>query len=113
MPAVAELFMKPEIPVSVKIPEVLALMANERGVCVSKAIKLAIYALLEAHAAGEYDLSELREAPKSPHARRTTIRLPLAVHDRLEELLFPVPVNVILSAVAHLYLDNPDTLDHV
>lgn len=113
MSAVAELFVKPEIPVSVRIPEELALMAAERGVCVSKAIRLGVYALLEAAEAGETDLSEVRNAPRHAHVRRTTIRLPIGVHDRVEGLLAPLSVSGALAAVASLYLENPDTLDHV
>lgn len=113
MSAVAELFVKPDIPVSVRIPEDLAVLAAERGVCVSKAVCLGVYALLEAESAGEYDLSEITEAPKHTHVRRMTIRLPIAVHDRLEKALAPLPVSAALAAVAGLYLENPDTLDHV
>lgn len=113
MSEISELFIKPEVPVSVRIPDELATLAEERCVSVSKAIKLAVYALMEADAAGEYDLPEMSGSVKHTRSRRMTIRIPLAVHDRLAEAVAPRPVSAALAAIAALFLDNVSMLDHV
>lgn len=114
MSRISELFIRPDVPVSVRVPDALAIMAEHNNASISKVLRLGIYAMMEAIEANEADLEMLMRSEKKDMAkRRMTIRLPLLVHDELNKRLAPQSVSTTLSVLANLYLANPETMENV
>lgn len=112
---ISDMFIKPEIPVEVRVSDAFVKSLDATGVSASRAIKLAAYALLCADTDGLADIRHVlgTEPLAEKGRRRMTVRIPVRVHDEIQSRMAPLTVAGALSKMARLYEDNPESLAHV
>lgn len=113
--SIEKMFEKPEIPVEVRIPEGLTEILSENQVSASRAIKLAVYALLLAETKGECSIPDVikDENLSDMNVKRITVRIPVQVYDMLNASVDPMTVGSALSRISLLYYKNPEVVSYV